>query len=145
MGRIVYIIFTAQKGKGRSMSDSGTGAALGASSLIFGCIGLLSAGFFILVFWRIFSKAGFSGAMSLLLLVPIGNIIVICMLAFGKWPIHEELQRLRMTAGGGAAYPPFPQQQPGYPPQQPGYPPQQPGYPPQQPGYPPQQPGYPRY
>lgn len=132
-GESSIFIYQTKKGKERSMSDSGAGAALGASSLILGCVGLLAMGFFILVFWRIFSKAGFSGAMSLLLLVPIGNIIVICMLAFGRWPIHDELQRLRMTPGGGAAYPPFPPQQQPYP-----YPPQQ------QPPYPPQ-PGYPRY
>ncbi len=138
-GANVSIILLLKQGKERSMSDSGAGAAFGASSLILGCVGLLSTAFFILVFWKIFSKAGHSGAMSLLLFIPIANIIVICMLAFGKWPIHEELQRLRAMAGGPmvggpGAYPPFPPQ-----PQQPMYP-----YPPQQPPYPPQ-PGYPRY
>lgn len=40
------------------------------------------------LFWRIFSKAGYNGAMSLLILIPgIGAIIVLCMLAFGNWPI----------------------------------------------------------
>ncbi|WLT32228.1 hypothetical protein [Geothrix sp. PMB-07] len=38
-------------------------------------------------FWRIFSKAGYSGAMALLCLIPgIGMIIVLCILAFGTWP-----------------------------------------------------------
>ncbi|HLZ62212.1 MAG TPA: hypothetical protein VKR06_35145 [Ktedonosporobacter sp.] len=111
-------------------SSAATGASAAVS--VFGCIITLAMlAFSIVVGWRIFSKAGYSGAMSLLLLVPIGNLIVICILAFGRWPIYEELDRLRQMASG-AAYPP---QQPGYP-QQPGMPPQ-PGYPPQQPGYPP--------
>ena len=108
------------------MAEDRMGAALGATSLIMGCVGLLVMGFFILVYWKIFSKAGFNGAMSLLLLVPIANLIVICMLAFGKWPVHEELERLRMERGGIPGFqPPFPPQQPPFPPQQPPYP----GYP----------------
>lgn len=104
------------------MSDSGMGAALGATSLIGGCIGLLAMAFFIFVWWKIFSKAGYNGAMSLLLLVPIANIVVICMLAFGRWPILDELERLRMERGGAPGFqPPFPPQQPPFPPQQPPY------------------------
>jgi hypothetical protein len=75
----------------------------------FGCI--VSLAFVILgivIFWKIFSKAGYSGAMSLLLFIPIANLIVLCILAFGKWPIYEELEMLRQRAG----YPP----QQGYPP-----------------------------
>src|SRR5437868_15503066 len=103
------------------MNENGAGAALGATSLIMGCVGLLVAVFFIFVWWKIFSKAGFNGAMSLLLLVPIANIVVICMLAFGRWPIYDELDRYRMERGGQMfQQPPFPPQPP-YPPQ-PGYP-----------------------
>ena len=47
--------------------------------------------FQIWIFWRIFSKAGYSGAMSLLILIPgIGGIIVLCILAFGNWPILKD-------------------------------------------------------
>jgi len=46
--------------------------------------------FMIWCWWRICTKAGYSGAMSLLLLIPgIGSIILICILAFGDWPIHK--------------------------------------------------------
>jgi hypothetical protein len=42
--------------------------------------------FVIFLFWRIFTKAGMSGAMSLILLVPgIGGLIVLCILAFAEW------------------------------------------------------------
>jgi hypothetical protein len=37
--------------------------------------------------WRIFAKAGFSGALSLLLLVPgFGFLIAMGILAFSTWP-----------------------------------------------------------
>ncbi len=37
-------------------------------------------------FWRICSKAGFQGALSLLMLVPIANIILPFYLALAEWP-----------------------------------------------------------
>lgn len=49
----------------------------------------------IVIWWRIFAKAGYSGAMGLLMFVPIANVIVLLILAFGRWPIEEELERLR--------------------------------------------------
>ncbi|MBC7256653.1 MAG: hypothetical protein H5T66_11185 [Chloroflexi bacterium] len=49
----------------------------------------------IVVWWRIFAKAGYSGALGLLMFVPIANVIVLLVLAFGRWPIEEELERLR--------------------------------------------------
>lgn len=47
--------------------------------------------FQIWLFWRIFSKAGYSGAMALLVLIPVfGPLIVMCVLAFGNWPILRD-------------------------------------------------------
>jgi len=43
-------------------------------------------------FWRIFSKAGFSGALSLLMFVPILNVIMIFFLAFAEWPALKQKQ-----------------------------------------------------
>ncbi len=49
---------------------------------------LVFVAFFIFLFWRIFTKAGMSGALSLLILIyPIGFIIVLCVLAFGDWKV----------------------------------------------------------
>ena len=45
----------------------------------------------VLPFWKIFSKAGFSGWWSLSLLLPIINILVIYILAFSKWPIYKSI------------------------------------------------------
>lgn len=46
--------------------------------------------FFIFCLWRIFAKAGYSGAMSLIALIPgLGPLICICILAFGNWPVLQ--------------------------------------------------------
>ena len=66
--------------------------------------------------WRICLKAGFSPWLSLLMLVPLGNLILLYFLAFADWRV-------------------VPMDQLGWPPQ---YPPQYP--PPYPPQYPPQNP-----
>lgn len=54
---------------------------------------VLIVGFAILtiwMYWRIFEKAGFSGALSLLNLIPgPGNLICLIILAFSQWPTHQ--------------------------------------------------------
>ena len=57
--------------------------------------GLLMTVLQVLVTCKIFSKAGFSWALGLLVLVPIANIIIFFYLAFADWPIHRELRELR--------------------------------------------------
>jgi hypothetical protein len=72
--------------------------AAAAGIMAFGCIfwlalmavGLAVLAFQVWLFWRIFSKAGYSGSLSLLILLPgLGALIVLCILAFGEWPIHR--------------------------------------------------------
>jgi len=58
--------------------------------------------FFIVPYWKIFAKAGFSGWMSLTLIVPFLNIIMLFYLAFAEWPVHKELNRLKQSSGGSA-------------------------------------------
>ena len=36
-------------------------------------------------FWKIFSKAGFPGPVSLLMLIPLVNIIMLYVLAYSPW------------------------------------------------------------
>ena len=48
-----------------------------------------------LVWWKIFAKAGYRGVVGLLMFVPFVNLILICMLAFGRWPIQRELEHAR--------------------------------------------------
>jgi hypothetical protein len=49
---------------------------------------LLIVAFLVFLFWRILTKAGMAGALSLLILIPyIGFLIVLCILAFGDWKV----------------------------------------------------------
>jgi hypothetical protein len=114
-----------------------TGALTGIiiSSVIFSLVAIIFA---VVIYWRIFAKAGYSGALGLLMFVPIANIIMLCILAFGEWPIYKELNYLRQQVTRSQQYPPSPQQFPPSPqysqPQQYGQP--QPGQSPQPPQYP---------
>jgi glycerol-3-phosphate acyltransferase PlsY len=49
----------------------------------------------ILPFWKIFSKAGYPGALAIVMMIPILNLIMLVFLAFSEWPILRELQALR--------------------------------------------------
>jgi hypothetical protein len=62
--------------------------------------------FAVVIWWKIFSKAGYSGAMGLLMFIPIVNLIALLILAFGEWPIQREVQMLRQQLA---------QQSQGYP------------------------------
>jgi hypothetical protein len=50
----------------------------------------LIALFWIVPFWMIFKKAGYHPAVSLLIFVPLVNVILIYFLAFAPWPVHRE-------------------------------------------------------
>lgn len=56
---------------------------------------LTGALFYLLVWWRILSRAGFPGALSLLTLVPPLALIVWGFMAFAPWPARRELAALR--------------------------------------------------
>lgn len=51
--------------------------------------------FAIVPFWKIFSKAGYPGIMSLTMFVPFLNVLMLFFLAFGEWPVLKELDSLR--------------------------------------------------
>lgn len=72
---------------------------------------LLGIAMLIIAIWlysKIFSKTGYSWAMSLLLLVPFGNLILLLILAFGQWPIQKELELLRRNQSGQGQGAPVP-------------------------------------
>ena len=49
---------------------------------------LLFFAFMIFCFWRIFTKAGLAGPLSLLILIPgVGTLVVLCILAFARWNV----------------------------------------------------------
>jgi uncharacterized membrane protein YhaH (DUF805 family) len=49
----------------------------------------------IIIYCKLFSKAGYPWALGLLILVPIANIVMLCYLAFADWPVLKELRQLR--------------------------------------------------
>lgn len=55
--------------------------------LFFVAMAILLTVFMVFLWWRIFSKAGYSGALGLLMFVPFGILIMACILAFSQWPI----------------------------------------------------------
>jgi len=133
------------------MSDQqAVGAILGYFAVI-GIISLAILIFMLFCFWRIFARAGYSGWMCLLALIPgVGTLIVVLVLAFGEWPALRELNDLRQRLGmRGPQYPgapPFPggPQYPNSNPSGPQFPGSNPSYPggspyggPNNPPYPP--------
>ena len=64
-------------------------ASLGPLMGMMGAFGLIYLAIFVFMifcWWKIFSKAGYSGALALLWIVPIANIILFIWFAFAKWP-----------------------------------------------------------
>ena len=51
------------------------------------------------IWWRIVSKTGYHGALGLLMLIPIANLIMILVLAFSEWPVEKELKQLKAQTG----------------------------------------------
>jgi uncharacterized membrane protein YhaH (DUF805 family) len=76
-------------------------AAMAAYGLFIGVIFLVTLALVIVIQWRIAAKAGYNGALSLLLLVPMVNFIVLLIFAFGEWPIEAQLRAVRSGPGGG--------------------------------------------
>ena len=112
---------------GTSTVNAGALTGIILSSVIFSLIAIIFA---VIIYWRIFSKAGYSGALGLLMFVPIANIIVLCVLAFGTWPIYKELNYLRQQVAQGQRNPASPQQyQPSSPVEYPQQFPSSPQYP----------------
>ena len=71
-------------------------AAMGVGMLLFFLfIMAVSVVLTIVIWWKIFSKAGWSGALGLLMLVPIVNFIMALYVAFATWPIQRELEALK--------------------------------------------------
>ena len=81
------------------MSAAGLAAFMGAYAIFI--IILIVLG--IIIYWRIATKAGYAGALSLLMLVPVVNLVIIILFAFTEWPIERELRAAR--AGGRTAMP----------------------------------------
>ena len=95
---------------------------------IFGLFFVVGILIYIIPFWMIFKKAGFSPWFALLLFIPLANIIILYVLAFSQWkvvPVAQALGGYPPTFNPPAAYPAT--TSPAYPPAAP--PPANPGDP----------------
>lgn len=50
----------------------------------------------IIPWWRIAKKVGYSGAWSLLILIPVVNLIAIYWFAFTEWPLERRAVKIRI-------------------------------------------------
>jgi uncharacterized membrane protein len=69
---------------------------LGGCFLLF--VALFGLAMFILqvvVFCKIYSRAGYPWAMGFLMLIPIVNFIMMLILAFSEWPIQKQVRQLQ--------------------------------------------------
>lgn len=81
---------------GVSGADAAPFVALPIMLMFFLVGGLLVTGvllFKIFLWWRVFSKAGYSGAFGLLILAPFGTLIMLCILAFSQWPTAKRVEQ----------------------------------------------------
>jgi hypothetical protein len=64
-----------------------------------------------IAFYRLYEKAGMSGAIGLLAVAPVVNLGVALYLAFAEWPLMAELAHVKLLAASAApatAAPPSP-------------------------------------
>jgi hypothetical protein len=65
------------------------GEIVGSFSIWHWLILLVYVAIFVIPGWRIIRKAGYPGAWSVLMLVPLVNIIMLWVFAFTQWPIEK--------------------------------------------------------
>ncbi len=69
----------------------------GISGVIILIFALAITALVVTCFWQILKKAGYPGPLSLLILVPglgqLAALIIVIMLAFGKWPVYDKLSQ----------------------------------------------------
>lgn len=63
--------------------------------VILGVLVLTGFPVFIVASYKMFKKAGFPGALCLLMLVPIVNYLMLIYFGFAEWPVLKELDALR--------------------------------------------------
>lgn len=80
------------------------GALFAGVGLIIFLVALVAG---LLIWGMIFSRAGYSFAMALLMFIPLVNFIWLLIFAFSRWPVQKELDGYRRSAQGhNQGYPP---------------------------------------
>jgi hypothetical protein len=53
----------------------------------------------VVIGWFLAEKAGFSGILALLLLVPVINVVLVLLFVFVEWPVRSDLARYKKRYG----------------------------------------------
>jgi len=70
---------------------------------IFGCLwAAMVLALVVFPLWRICEKMGYPGPVSLLMFLPVVNIVMVWVLAMSEWPIERERRALRGQPAPGA-------------------------------------------
>jgi hypothetical protein len=69
------------------LTSYGYGPAHSFPFMFFGFFGVLLSIIALIPYWVIFKKAGFSPFLSLLMFIPLINIVVLYFLAFARWNV----------------------------------------------------------
>jgi hypothetical protein len=83
-------------------SSGAATAALAAFGAAYAIFILVMVAFYVLIAFMIVKKAGYNPWLSLLILVPLVNFIMLIIFAFSEWPV---LRALRGAQSGAGAYP----------------------------------------
>jgi hypothetical protein len=76
-------------------SDNGAGAFAAFAALMWLWVTIFLGALIInlVANWKIAEKAGYSGVMSLLMLIPLANVVFFLIFAFSEWPIEARLRQ----------------------------------------------------
>ena len=86
--------------------DQSSNAGVAVLTIVFLIEGIVILAFLVFTiwcYWKIAAKAGYNPALSLLMIVPLANFVLLAIFAFGRWPIEDRLAALE---GGGTYTPP---------------------------------------
>ena len=83
-------------------------AAIAAFGFIWLIVVLALVALHVVCNYIIAKKAGFNPWLSLLMLVPLANLIVFLIFVFSEWPVTAENNALRAQLAGGGGYGPPP-------------------------------------
>jgi len=96
-----YLAVTSNQDATNAAAAAIAGMGLIGLIFVFGAL-ILS----LVINWLIVSKAGYSGALSLLAFVPLVNLIALLIFAFAEWPVQRELALARGRGNWPGASPP---------------------------------------
>lgn len=49
----------------------------------------------VILWCRIYSKTGYGWGFGILMIIPVANFVMLCVLAFSEWPVLKEVKALR--------------------------------------------------